>query len=152
VPFSHYPKLTANVIFAWVWPAPPDRPNFLHLPRLSRLNRMGGPLMPGDSLVAYHEGINFTRFYGSIVADQRLEATFAFSNDEVAPDGHWVNDDNLKDLHYDAMALRKEYDPKKPDAAGYLVTIYGRWLRVTVKNLGDAPTEFLRVYVRGSVF
>lgn len=153
MPFTHYPKLSANVIFAWVQPAPPDEPNFLNMPRFSRLNRFTKPLEPGQVLVGYQEAQNFTRFYGSIACDQPLEVVFTFSNDEVAPDGQWVTDDNIHKLNYDAEALKQIYDPSKQAQTGkYFVTIYGRWLRVEVKPTGKVPTEFLRVFVRGSVF
>ncbi len=82
-----------------------------------------------------------------------MEVTFSFSNDEVAEDGHYVTDENMSKLHYDAEALKIAYEPKKQSATGkYLVTIYGRWLRIDVKNVGDKPTEWMRVFVRGSVF
>lgn len=151
--FTHYPKLAQNVLFAWVWPAPPDKKNFLNFPRFSRLNRMTAPLVPGTSFVAFHEAQNFTRFYGSIFSDQPLEISFDFSNDEVAPDGEWVQDSNIDKLHYDAEALKLAYDPMKHTTASkYLVTIYGRWLRVSVKNVGTAQAQQTRIFVRGSVF
>lgn len=152
MPFTHYPKLVANVIFAWVQPPPPDKKNFLNQPRFKKLNRFREPLPPKKSVVAYHEAQNFTRFYGSIYADQPLEVTFSFSNDEVDDDGNWVTDNNLPSLHYDAEALKKAFDPKKSGQGGFLVTIYGRWLKVEVTNVGDKPTEKMRVIVRGSVF
>lgn len=79
--------------------------------------------------------------------------TFTFSNDEVVVDGHWVTDDNIAMLNYDAEALKLIYDPRKQAQTGkYFVTIFGRWLRVEVKNVGDVETASLRVFVRGSVF
>ncbi len=153
MPYTHYPKLSANVIFAWVQPAPPDKPNFLGHPRFASLNRFVKPLEPGESVVGYQEALNFTRFFGSMACDQSLEVTFSFSNDEVAPDGHWVTDDNIAKLNYDAEALRQLYQPDKQAQTGkYFVTIFGRWLKVEVKNTGKASTEFLRLFVRGSVF
>ena len=153
MPFTHYPKLAANVICAWVQPPPPDKPAFLNMPRFSALNRFKKPLEPGEVFVAHQEAQNFTRFFGSIFSDQPLEVSFSFSNDEVAPDGHWVTDDNIHDLNYDALALKQLFDPKNAAASGkYFVTIFGRWLEVKVKNTGDKSTEKLRVYVRGSVF
>lgn len=153
MPFTHYPKLAANVIFAWVQPPPPDQPNFLNMPRFAPLNRFEVPLEPGKTFVGYQDAQNFTRFYGSIASDQPLEVTFSFSNEEVAKDGHWITDANIADLRYDAEALKQLYEPKKQGASGkYFVTIFGRWLRVEVKNTGDKPTEMLRVFVRGSVF
>lgn len=134
-------------------PAPPDKSNFLGHPRFSTLNRFREPLEPGKSLVAYQEAINFTRFMGSIASDQKLEVTFAFSNDEVAPNGDWVNDDNLHELNYDAEALKQLYEPTKQAQTGkFFCTIFGRWLRVEVKSVGDAPTTWMRVITRGSVF
>jgi hypothetical protein len=153
VPFTHYPKLAANVIFAWVQPPPPDKPGFLNQPRFASLNRFTEALAPGQVVVGYQEAQNFTRFYGSIAADQKLEVTFTFSNDEVGPDGSPVTDDSLPLLNYDAEALKQLYDPTKQGATGkYFVTIFGRWLRVEVKNTGEKATEKLRVFVRGSVF
>lgn len=153
MPFTHYPKLAANVIFAWVQPPPPDKPGFLGQPRFSSLNRFTKPLEPNEVVVGYQEAQNFTRFYGSIASDQKLEVTFTFSNDEVGPDGLHIVDDTLPKLNYDAEALKQLYDPAKQGATGkYFVTIFGRWLRVEVKNVGDKATERLRVFVRGSVF
>ena len=153
MPFTHYPKLAANVICAWVQPPPPDKPAFLNLPRFSTLNRFSRPIEPGETVVAYQDAQNFTRFYGTIAADQPLEVTFTFSNDETAPDGTWITDDSLSKLNYDGEALRQLYDPGKQAATGkYFVMIFGRWLRVEVKNTGSRSTETLRVYVRGSVF
>lgn len=153
MPYTHYPKLAANVICAWVQPRPPARKPFLNMPRFSALNRFRKPIKPGGSVVAYQEAQNFTRFYGSIASDQPLEVAFTFSNDEVAPDGHWVTDDNIDKLNYDAEALRQLYEPTKQAQTGkYFVMIFGRWLRVEVKNTGSKPTEILRVFVRGSVF
>ncbi len=153
MPYTHYPKLSANVIFAWVQPAPPDKPNFLGHPRFATLNRFKEPLEPGKSVVGFQEALNFTRFYGSIASDQSLEMTISFSNDEVAPDGYWVTDGNIFELNYDAEERRHQYDPKKQGATGkFFAIIFGRWLKIEIKNTGDKPTEFLRVYVRGSVF
>jgi hypothetical protein len=153
MPFTHYPKLASNVIFAWVQPPPPDHEGFLGQPRFSALNRFKEPLEPNKTVVDYQEAQNFTRFYGTIAADQKLEVTFTFSNDETAPDGAPVTDDVLPKLNYDGEALKQLYDPNKQAATGkYFVTIFGRWLRVEVKNVGDKATEMLRVYVRGSVF
>lgn len=153
MPFTHYPKLDANVIFAWVWPRPPDKPNFLNHPRFDRLNRADDMLDPGETFLAFHSAQNFTRFYGTLFCDQPLEFTISFSNDEVTDEGDWVTDDNIHALHYDGEALRQAYDPTKQAATGkYLATIYGRWLRVEIKNVGKATTEKMRVYVRGSVF
>lgn len=153
MPYTHYPKLAANIICAWVQPPPPDKPPFLNMPRFSALNRFNKPLEPGDVVVAHQEAQNFTRFFGSIYSDQKLEVTFSFSNDEVAPDGHWVTDENIHDLNYDALALKQQFDPGNVAATGkYFVTIFGRWLEVKVKNVGSKSTELLRVFVRGSVF
>jgi hypothetical protein len=153
VPFTHYPKLAANIIAAWVQPAPPDKDPFLNLPRFASLNRFDKPLEPGQAVVAYQDGQNFTRFYGTIASDQPLEVTFCFSNEETDPEGRWVTDDTVHRLHYDGEALRQLYSPDKQGASGkYFVMIYGRWLRIEVKNVGDAPTKELRVFVRASVF
>jgi hypothetical protein len=153
VPFTHYPKLSANVIFACVQPAPPDKPNFLGHPRFSTLNRFKEPLAPGKSVVGYQEALNFTRFFGTIACDQKLLVIVSFSNDEVAADGHWVTDDNIHDLNYDAVEREHQYEPSKQGPTGkFIAIILGRWLKVEVKNVGDTDTKFLRVYVRGSVF
>jgi hypothetical protein len=158
MPLTHYPKTVENLVFAWVQPAPPDvtpkegQPDFLGQP-FSDVNRFDKPIEPGQSVVGYHDAQPFTRFYGSIASDQPLEVSISFSNDEVAPDGQPVNDDNIKELHYDAEALRQLYDPQKQGATGkYFVTIFGHWIRIEIKNTGEKATEKLRVYVRGSVF
>lgn len=153
MPFTHYPKLADNIIFAWVQPAPPDKKPFLNMRPFSALNRFVEPIKPGESVIAYQDAQNFTRFYGSIASDQKLEVTFSFSNEEVDEAGEWINDDNIAHLNYDAEALKQLYDPAKQGASGkYFVTIFGRWLKVEVKNTGDKPTDKLRVFVRGSVF
>ncbi len=158
MPLTHYPKNSDNLVFAWVLPAPPDvpvktdAPDFLGRP-YSEMNRLKGPIDPNALVVAYHDAQPFTRFYGTIASDQPLEVTISFSNEDVATDGHVVGDDNIDDLHYDGEALKQLYDPQKQGPTGkFFVTIYGRFLRAEVKNVGSAPTQKLRVYVRGSVF
>jgi len=117
------------------------------------LNRFKTPLEPDAVVTGYQEAQPFTRFYGSLACDQPLEVSFTFSNDEVAPDGHWVTDDTLPALNYDAEALKQLYDPaKSASSSKYFVTIFGRWLRVEVKNVGKTAPTFMRIYVRGSVF
>lgn len=156
MPLSHYPKTVKNIVFALVQPAPQDvepkkgRPDFLGRP-FSELNRFTQPIEAGKSVVGYHDAQPFTRFYGSVFSTTALEVVLAFSNDEVASDGHWVTDDNISELHYDAEALRLIYDPAK-GGQKFFVTIYGRFLRVEIKNTGTAPTTVLRAVVRGSVF
>jgi hypothetical protein len=158
VPLTHYPKTAENLVFAWVQPRPPDvrpkkgLPDFLGRP-FSELNRFDKPIAPQQSVVGYHDAQPFTRFYGSIASDQPLEVTITFSNDEVDGEGRHVSDDNISKLRYDAEALRQLYDPNKQGPTGkYFVTIFGHWIRVEVKNVGEKPTGELRVYVRGSVF
>lgn len=153
MPFTHYPKLADNIIFAWVQPRPLRKKPFLNMRPFSAMNRFRKAIPAGESVVGYQDAQNFTRFYGSIAADQKLEVTFSFSNEEVAADGSWVTDANIASLNYDAEALKQLYDPSKQGATGkYFVTIFGRWLRVEVKNAGEQPTKLLRVFVRGSVF
>lgn len=158
MPLTHYPKTAENLVFAWVQPRPADvpheegKPDFLGIP-FSERNLFKDPIAAGESVVAYHDAQPFTRFYGSIASDQPLEVTITFSNDEVDDEGRSISDENIAKLHYDAEALRQLYDPKKQGPSGkYFVTIFGHWIRVEVKNAGDAPTQQLRVYVRGSVF
>jgi hypothetical protein len=145
-------------VFAWVLPAPPDTdvaeegPNFLGRP-FSEMNLLKNPIGSNEAVVGYHDAQPFTRFYGTIACDQPLEVTISFSNDDVDAKGIVVNDDNISTLHYDGEALKQLYDPKKQGPTGkFFVTIYGRFLRVEVKNVGAAPTKELRAYVRGSVF
>jgi|HubBroStandDraft_5_1064220.scaffolds.fasta_scaffold917426_1 hypothetical protein len=153
MPFTHYPKLADNIIFAWVQPPPPRQKPFLNMRPFADLNLFDEPIEPGKAVVAYQDAQNFTRFYGSIACDQPLEVTFAFSNDEVDIDGGYVTDDNIEKLHYDAEGLKQLYDPGKQGPTGkYFVTIYGRWLRVEIKNTGKQVPTFMRVYTRGSVF
>lgn len=153
MPFTHYPKLADNIIFAWVQPPPPRKKSFLNMRPFSALNRFDKAIESGASVVAYQDAQNFTRFYGSIASDQKLEVTFSFSNEEVDEKGDWINDDNIAGLNYDAEALKQLYDPAKQGASGkYFVTIFGRWLKVEVKNVGEKATDRLRVFVRGSVF
>lgn len=127
-------------------------PNFLGRP-LSELNLFKTPIDPGASVVAFHDAQPFTRFYGSAFSDQSLEITLSFSNDEVTSDGHWVTDGNIDQLNYDAEALRQIYDPTKQGTSGkFFAMIFGRFLRVEIKNIGSTSTKKLRVFVRGSVF
>jgi hypothetical protein len=117
------------------------------------VNRFEKAIEPNQTVVSYHDAQPFTRFYGSIASDQPLEVVISFSNDEVAADGRTVSDANIGELNYDAEALKQFYDPKKQGQTGkFFATIFGHWIRVEVKNVGEAPTEKLRVYVRGSVF
>lgn len=119
----------------------------------SELNRFKDAIKPGESVVAFQDAQNFTRFYGSIACDQALEVICSFSNDEVASDGTHVTDDNIHKLNYDAEGLKQLYDPNKQAQTGkYFTTIYGRWLRVEIKNVGKDEPKFMRVYTRGSVF
>lgn len=79
--------------------------------------------------------------------------SISFSNEETSADGRYVTDDNIASLHYDAEALKQLYDPAKQAQTGkWFATIFGRYLRVEVKNAGTKPTSMLRVFVRGSVF
>jgi hypothetical protein len=151
VAFSHYPKIESNVIFAWVWPRPPDKDPFTaSSPRFAETNLIEAPLAPGESLFGYHSVQGCTRLYDSIVSDQPMVMTYEFSNDEVGPDGSWVTDETMPLLHYDVLERETEYKPG--ERKGHWTLILGRWLRVTVKNVGNAPTKELRCYVRGSVF
>lgn len=158
MPLTHYPKNSDNLVFAWVQPPPPDvrpddgRPDFLGRP-FSEMNLFRAPIGPGEAVVAYHDAQPFTRFYGSAACDQLLEVTISFSNEDVDAEGRVIHDGNIDRLHYDAEALRQLYDPRKQSQTGkFFVTIYGRFLRVEIKNVGTAPTKELRTYVRGSVF
>jgi hypothetical protein len=144
-------------VFAWVQPAPPTvappkgYPDFLGRP-FSEMNQFKESIAIGASVVAYHDALPFTRFYGTLFSDQPLEFTILFSNDEVAADGHPVNDSNIATLNYDGEAVQQLYDPKKQSTGKYFSMIFGHWIRVEIKNVGEKPTEKLRVYVRGSVF
>ena len=88
-----------------------------------------------------------------MASDQLLEMTLSFSNEETDVAGNYVTDENIMTLHYDAEGLKQAYEPVKQAATGkYLCMIFGRYLRVEVKNVGSKPTSELRVFVRGSVF
>lgn len=158
IPLTHYPKTVENLVFAWVQPPPPNVrpkegfPDFIGRP-FSEMNRFRKPVDPGASVVGYHDAQPFTRFYGTVFSDQPLEVTLTFSNDDIASDGCVVSDDNINQLHYDGEALRLFYDPAKQGQTGkFFCTIFGRFLRVEIKNTGDASTKEMRCYVRGSVF
>ena len=158
MPYTHYPKNSDNLVFAWVQPAPPhvpinvEGPDFLGRP-YSEMNRFKEPIAPNEAVVGYHDAQPFTRFYGTFACDQPLEVTLSFSNDDVDAEGRVVGDDNVDKLHYDGEGLKLLYDPKKQGPTGkFFVTIYGRFLRAEVKNVGTEPTKELRAYVRGSVF
>jgi hypothetical protein len=153
VPFTHYPKNAFNLIFAWVQPRPPVGKPFFGQPPFSTLNLFEKPLEPGAVVSAFHDAQPFTRFYGSVACDQPLEMTLSFSNEETDANGDYVTDDNIAGLNFDAEALKQMYEPTKQGPTGkYFCTIFGRYFRVQIKNVGPKPTEFLRVFVRGSVF
>jgi hypothetical protein len=146
------------VVFAWVQPPPPDvppqdgKPDFLGRP-FSELNRWTKPLGPGKSVVGHHDAQPFTRFYGSIACDARLDISLMFSNDEVDADGLVVCDDNISSLNYDAVGVHQIYDPKKQEQTGKIFSlIFGHWIRVEVKNVDDREPTFIRLFLRGSVF
>ena len=106
--YSHYPKTVGNIVMAWVQPPPPDvppgdeMPDFVGRP-FSEINLWKEPLAPGKSVVSYHDAQPFTKFYGSVACDQPLEVNLTFSNDEVDAAGHWITDENIDQLHYDAL-------------------------------------------------
>lgn len=151
--YTHYPKQVWNLIGAVRWPAPEDKPNFLMLPSFSSVNHAKAPIPAGASVVFFHEAQNFTRFTGTLFADQPFEFRLSFSNDEVDDAGDFVTDATLPLLHFDGEALRHAYDPAKHAAScKYFVSTYGRWMRVEIKNVGDGPINQIRAYVRGSVF
>jgi hypothetical protein len=158
VPFSHYPKIVSNIVLAWVQPPPPEvppeegRPNFLGRP-FAEMNRWKEPLQPGGLVVGHHDAQPFTRFYGSIACDMPLDVQLLFSNDEVDADGNLVSDDNIDSLNYDALGVRQLFDPKKQEQTAKIFSmIFGRWIRMEVKNVGDREPTFMRLYLRGSVF
>ena len=158
MPLTHYPKTSDNLVFAWVQPPPPDvapvegLPDFLGRP-FSELNRFKDPIPPGGSVVGYHDAQPFTRFYGGVCADQKLDIALAFSNDEVASDGRVVRDDNISELNYDVLGVRQLYDPAKHEQTSKIFTmIFGRWIRIEIKNVGERETSLLRAVIRGSVF
>lgn len=152
MPFTYYPKNSHNLICAWVQPAPPDEAPFNGQPRFALFNRFEKELQPEQIVSAYHDAQAFTRFYGSIASDQPLELTLSFSNEETAKDGQYITDDNIVDLNFDAEALKQAYDPSQQAQTGlYTSLVYGRYLRVDVKNIGYKPTGFMRVFVRGTV-
>lgn len=108
---------------------------------------------PNESLRAFHDAQPFTRFYGSVACDQPLDISLVFSNEEVDARGHVVCDENLSQLNYDAWGAHQGYDPKKQEQTGKIFSmIFGRWIRVEIKNVGEAEPTFLRVFLRGSVF
>lgn len=117
------------------------------------MNQWCQPIAPGEAAVAFHDAQPFTRFYGSIFCDVSLDVSLAFSNDEVDAEGSFVTDDNIGSLNYDALGVRQLYDPAKQEQTGrFFALIFGRWIRVEIKNVGSRPTSILRAYLRGSVF
>ncbi len=127
-------------------------PDFLGRP-FSELNRFKDPIRPGASVVGHHDAQPFTRFYGSICADAKLDVTLMFSNDEVSSDGRVVRDDNIVELNYDVLGVRQLYDPTKHEQSSKIFSlIFGRWIRIEIKNVGDREPTFLRIFIRGSVF
>ena len=158
MPFSHYPKTVDNIIMAWVQPPPPNvppqegLPDFIGRP-FSELNLCKEPIGSDKAVVGYHDAQPFTRLFGSIHCDRPLDVSLTFSNDEVDVNGHWITDDNIGSLNYVAHGTRRLYDPAKQEQTGHFFTmIFGRFVRVEVKNTGTDETTFIRIYVRGSVF
>jgi uncharacterized protein (DUF3820 family) len=136
-----------------VQPIPLAGKRFHGQPDFTELNLLTKPLEPGDVVSAYHVAQPFTRFYGSLASDQPLEMTLAFSNEEVDVLGNYVTDENITTLNFDAEGLKQAYDPLRQGQTGkFFSTIYGRYIRVEVKNVGKQPTKFLRAFIRGSVF
>jgi hypothetical protein len=150
MPQTHYPKTENNIICAWVWPRPPVMPPFkASMPNFAATNLADRALAAGNTFVAHHSALGCTRLYTSFAADQPLEISFEFSNDEIGPDGSWVTDATLPLLNWDVLDA-KTY--KVGDHKGNWILILGRWLRVTVKNTGTKSIKEMRVYCRGSVF
>lgn len=92
----------------------------------------------------------FTRFLGTIDCDVPINVEFAFSNEGRGPDGKLVTDATMPQLNYRPVSTVR-YDPKNVESGKMLVTIYGRWLRVTVRYT-DAPATRIAVHLLGSVF
>lgn len=155
--FTHYPKTEHNLIMSWVFPIKYEdtrkvrrKTEYVSVPSM---NLMRGDPVKGQVLVGCHSAQNFTRFYGSVYADTPVQLTYEFSNDEYNESGTHPLDNDLPNLHYDAEAQIVQFDPLKPGIGSkQLVTIYGKWLRVTLKFLGETQPSQLRVYIRGSVF
>lgn len=157
--FTHYPKTEYNLIMSWVYPGIKeearkvrhgDSKNIVPVPSVNMLKK---PLEAKGESIGHHSAQNFTRFYGSIFSDVPIQLLFDFANDDFTKDGKHPLDKDLPLLNYDANALIHAYDPEKPQMGSkFLVTIYGKWLRVTLRNTSDKPSEVLRVHVRGSVF
>jgi len=92
---------------------------------------------------------------GVVVADGRLPESIR----GVFPVTNRIREtteEDLRDLHYDGIALVSNYLPAKEGkpAVGRtcLVTIYGCALSVTVRNVGTVPLSECRFHLRGSVF
>lgn len=147
MPQTHYPKTENNLICSWVWPRLPEKPPFKSLAPF--VNLADKALAPGEEFVAHHSALGCTRLYTTMVADQALEVTFECSNDEVDRDGNWITDETLPLCNWDHHESKVA---KVGDRKGHWILILGRWLRVTVKNVGSAPVKEMRVHVRGSVF
>lgn len=165
--FTHYPKIETPSWGEALWFGQGD-------PR----NTLFEPLAAKGTAVLWGSAVNFTRYYGSIHSDQPVEVAFDFAGDskvlvqkpgilgdlevdQSLPENirHFyparnglrdVTDEDLKALHYDARAI--EVSCKANSSAKFVVTIYGLYLRVTARNLGESPAHSLRLYVFGSVF
>jgi hypothetical protein len=147
VDFTHYPKLEKNLVHSAYWRGEGDI-----------RNTMGVPLGPGETITGFASAINFTRFYGSIFADQPLQLVLSFGNDEdhALPDPRYPDTEELQDLtdpadaHYDVVA--QEVMSEGGAGEGFFCIIYGKWLKIEITNTGDEPVKVLRCFTRASVF
>lgn len=151
--FSHYPKVSGNLVFAWRLPRPPVKDPFPGFLSFDEVNLAKGPLGVGETFSACHDGIGFTRLFFTVKCTQPLEIVLSFSDDEVDDEGNPVTDDNLSKLDYYVEAKRHLYDPTKHErTCKWFAIVDGRWLRIEIKNTGDKPVKSLKAYLRGSVF
>lgn len=151
--FSHYPKTSDNLVFAWRWPQPPIHPPFPGFRPFSEVNRADGNLDPEHEWVAYADAIGFTRLFFSVKSDQKLLVSLDFSDQETDAYGLRVSDDNISKLDYYVLAKEHHYDPENHRrTCKFFEIAQGRWMRLAIRNVSETPISRIDAYLRGSVF
>jgi len=176
MPFTHYPKLEENLFLFATWYGKGDPRNSIQSP----LDVGGGVNLYGcaQNFTRFY-GTIYCDQPLAVEFDFGNEDVVPAFNPATLPDGSVVDmglpddvrpyfpvgkltglraitDEDLLRINYDGKALVTNYQPAvspgAPIGDKFLVTIYGRWMRVCIANKGDKPVSSMRVFVRASVF
>ena len=182
MPFTHYPKLEENLFLSACWYGPDDPRNTMKDPLreyvvlhgvAQNFTRFYGTVfadVPLDLTFSFSneervvvpqprqaDNVALAKFHADAPRlDERLpkDVREFYLVDERGT--REVTDEDLADLNYDGIALVSKYEPAaagKPAVGDkFLVTIYGRFLRVRIDNRGTVAAKNMRVFVRASVF